>query len=272
MLLPFADRPPTDSEIERLRLILSTYQDGSGMLAPKRGHLPIWMTHNNAITLPGWRDFERVVAATFGGIGTESKFIYDVILKSDKTPAEVIGISCKMRKELTKMLKKGQASIEVANASGEFWDTIKQKTNLTEADYMSQPERIGAVLLGVVGEWHRNADSHAWGQISAQKSLFLNLLWNDRTGDYRLLQFPIQLPDPSTLTWSVDGRRLIGRNESDILFEWYGHSGGQLKYYPPISQAVWISENLRLEPLQSPRGDLLVDKAAAYFPEKWPLL
>ena len=44
--IPFVDRKPSNAEIERIRLILSTYQDGSGMLAAEGG-----------LTLPGWRDF-----------------------------------------------------------------------------------------------------------------------------------------------------------------------------------------------------------------------
>gem|GEM_PF-7109263 len=33
MSLPLIDRPPTPLEVEKLRLVLSTYQDGSGQLA-----------------------------------------------------------------------------------------------------------------------------------------------------------------------------------------------------------------------------------------------
>ena len=54
--LAFVQRHPTAGELERLRLILSTYQDGSGMLVLKDG-----------TTIPGWRDFERAVAIAFGG-------------------------------------------------------------------------------------------------------------------------------------------------------------------------------------------------------------
>ncbi len=49
MTVPFVTRNPTDKEIEKFRLILSTYQDGSGMLKRKDR------------TLPGWRDFERSI-------------------------------------------------------------------------------------------------------------------------------------------------------------------------------------------------------------------
>jgi hypothetical protein len=84
MPLIFVDRKPTRNEFEKFRLIFSTYQDGSGMLA-RRGK-----------TLPGWRDFERSVAYAFGGIATENKYIYDVLLLAqDKS---YVGVSCKMRK------------------------------------------------------------------------------------------------------------------------------------------------------------------------------
>lgn len=43
--------PLTLNQIEKLRLLLSTCQDGTGQLAAQNG-----------LTLPGWRDFERAVA------------------------------------------------------------------------------------------------------------------------------------------------------------------------------------------------------------------
>ena len=69
MSIPFVDRPPSSTEIEKFRLVLSTYQDGSGMLV------------RQGFTLPGWRDFERTVATVFGGVNSESKFIYDVLIE-----------------------------------------------------------------------------------------------------------------------------------------------------------------------------------------------
>ena len=64
-------RTPTKNEVERIRLILSTYQDGSGMLHQKGGS-----------TLPGWRDFERTVAIVFGGEAQENKDIFDVLIQT----------------------------------------------------------------------------------------------------------------------------------------------------------------------------------------------
>ena len=64
--LPFVDRAPTDSEVERIRLVLSTFQDGTGM--------------NDGGRRPGWRDFERAVAVVLNADAPESKFVFDVLL------------------------------------------------------------------------------------------------------------------------------------------------------------------------------------------------
>jgi hypothetical protein len=63
-------------------------------------------------------------------------------------------------------------------------------------------------------------------------------------------------------------RRINGDDELGTLFEWYGESGGQLKYYPLASSALWASEQFRLEPLRETEYGVLA-KATAYFPELW---
>ena len=52
------------------------------------------------------------------------------------------------------------------------------------------------------------------------------------------------------------------------MIEWYGESGGQLKYYPLASEALWRSPVFELERIPSGRSSLL-EKAALYFPELW---
>jgi hypothetical protein len=47
----FTGSIPTAGKIEKLRLILSTFQDGTGQLVFETGR-----------SLPGWRDFERAAA------------------------------------------------------------------------------------------------------------------------------------------------------------------------------------------------------------------
>jgi hypothetical protein len=261
MSVIFADRLPEPFEIERFRLIFSTYQDGSGMLIP--GSMRSWMNQNNVKSIPGWRDFERAVALAFDGRALESKYIYDVLLPDLDDPSISVGVSCKMRKELRAVERSGRVNIELSNAAGEFWDTIKRETQLNENTYSSDPALIGAVLVSTVERWHE-----AIG-VDNSRSFFLTLQWDEPTGYYQLFQFPIDLPSASTLMWSVAGRRLIGRDGAGVLFEWYGFSGGQLKYYPPIAQARWISDRFTLEPLPNDLDDVLLNKAATYFPGSW---
>jgi len=82
MPVALAERPPTPQKFERFRLILSTYQDGTGMLAAANGR-----------TLPGWRDFERAIALTFSGSAAENKDIFDVRLPDLTRPGIHFGIS-----------------------------------------------------------------------------------------------------------------------------------------------------------------------------------
>lgn len=113
--LPLIDRPPTPNEIEQLRLILSTYQDGSGMLNRQRETEPA--------TLPGWRDFERATALALDGLAIESKWVYDVVLRAKNRPW--YGIDCKMRSLLADVQRKGVVSIEVSNAASDFWNSAE---------------------------------------------------------------------------------------------------------------------------------------------------
>lgn len=265
----FAERFPTQQEFERFRLVLSTYQDGSGMLAIK-GSRREWITRNRAKTLPGWRDFERSVAIAFDGIAVESKYVYDVLLANQGIQGAFFGVSCKMRGELRKAQRIGRASIELSNAAGEFWDAIKHQSGLTEETYDSDPNLIGKILIDQVNHWHRSEDVVNSGKIETTNSLFLNLLWDEQSGEYQLFQFPIKLTDPADISWQVKGRRLVGIDQvGGILFEWYGFSGGQLKYYPAIELANWHSERFSLEPLPESNRHVILEKAASYYEVAW---
>lgn len=256
MSLPFVHRDPTFQELERFRLILSTYQDGTGML--KDGDK----------TLPGWRDFERSVAVAFDGQALESKWIYDVLLPAQSLIGVQYGISCKMRGMLRAVEKQNRVTVEVSNATGEFWDAIKE-AGLTQENYHTDPQLAGEMLVHVVEQWHLKASVQNGGAIDMDKSFYLILQWDRKTRRYQLFQYPVDLPDPNSLHWQVQGRRLIGRDNDGILFEWYGLSGGQLKYYPLTADALWQSPIFSLEPLPDGLGNALKQKASAYFPGLW---
>ncbi len=221
-------------------------------------------------TLPGWRDFERTVAAVLGGTTLESKFIYDVLIEIGQG-RDPIGISCKMRGTLRDVQRKNHVTIELSNASGEFWDAIKER-GITQESYHMYPDQIGSILIDIVEGWHGSVGIENWGPIDTSRSFFLTLQWDKNSGMYQLFQYPIDLPDPTQLCWEVTKRRLIGTDSLGRLFEWYGLSGGQLKYYPSVDWASWHSEPFALEPLPDDLELGLQNKAKLYFPEKWDRL
>lgn len=256
------DRPPTEREVEKLRLILSTYQDGTGD-----------KVKGISQTVPGWRDFERAVALAFKGEAKESKAIFDVLLPSEDRPDVKYGLSCKKRGELNKIERTGRVYFELSNSEGKFWDCLRAR-GIDQSNYRDRPLEVGVSLIEEVERWHHAISIEQGGFVDITKSSYLVLLWN-RAGDYQLHQFPLAMPNPRELNWYFPakkggdiGRRIAGDDDSGRLFEWYGESGGQLKYYPLASTAIWSSEVFQLEPL----GDIeygILKKATAYFPEKW---
>ena len=283
---------PTSEQVERLRLILSTYQDGTGMLSPKpkksgkRKKLTDNIETVEDRNLPGWRDFERAVAAAFDGKVQESKHVFDVIVPS-KDNEESYGISCKMLGELSKSIdktnragrfQKGRVSTEMANAAKSFWSRIKAR-GIDESTFRENPTESGIALVDLVTTWHNAASLEG---INLSKSFYLVLEWDGVGKAYQLFQYSLQLPDPRNLKWHfpfVTGKggeqkqalRLSGDDEFGTIFDWYSGSGGQLKYYPLTEDALWYSEKFQLEPL--PKSEDLkygiLAKAKAYFPDKW---
>jgi len=225
------------------------------------------------LTLPGWRDFERAVALAFNGEAQESKAIFDVLIPSTSAPGIKYGLSCKMRRELNKILRTNRVSLELSNSAGQFWAYLRAK-GINQSNYQKRPFDVGQSLLEVVDRWHQAVSIVHGGVVDLSKSSYLVLSWN-RSKLYQLHQFPVVHANPDSLSWHFPtnksggaGRRLVGSDSTGTLFEWYGESGGQLKYYPSANEAIWASDQFELEPL----GDIeygVLKKAAAYFPRKW---
>lgn len=263
----FAQRPPTEAEFARFRLLFSTYQDGTGMLAVK----------NSRMTLPGWRDFERAVALAFGGVASENKDVMDVRLPNPAQADAFYGISCKMRRELKRVRRDGRVTIELSNAARAFWDRLGD-VGITVENYQTRAREVGSVLINLVREWHASTNTASGGDIDLARSYYLTLMWS-ADGEYQLHQFPIELPNPDQIHWHcpmIKSRGVFklsdairGDDGTGTIFEWYGQSGGQLKYYPKVSDAVWRSDVFRLEPLPPDTRHGLIAKAEAYFPNLW---
>jgi hypothetical protein len=256
MSIVFIDRSPTGAEVEKLRLILSTYQDGTGMLSVTGGK-----------TLPGWRDFERSVALCFGGIALESKAIYDVLLP-DPNRKFNYGISCKMRNTLRQVDKDGRVTIELSNAAGEFW-ALLEPLGINQQNYAQHANTVGKSLIERVERWHYQVDVNNGGSVDTAQSIHLSLQYDARNLNYQLFHFPILLPKPETISWEISGRHLVGKLDEKTIIEWYGLSGGQLKYYPHYSSAVWMSDKFTLEPIPENTDSGIMNKVLIYFPHKW---
>ncbi len=267
--VPLADRPPSQNEFERFRLIFSTYQDGTGMLAGPGGR-----------TLPGWRDFERSIALALGGIPSESKDIFDVRLADPSRTDVFFGGSCKMRRELSGIDRHGRATIELSNSAHKFWDHLNTK-GIVQSNYKEHGPAVGAALLELVTKWHLLASVDNGGNVDLTKSCYLTLSWT-KDGWYQLHQFSLELPNPKLLEWVFPTYRkneellvanhLKGSDADGGVFDWYGESGGQLKYYPQVSNAVWESHRFMLEQLPDDRQHGLLHKVESYFPSQWSAL
>jgi hypothetical protein len=239
-------------------LILSTFQDGTGMLRIK------------GRSLPGWRDFERAVAIAVGGTAQESKAVFDVQLTApaaERRPR--YGVSCKMRSELRRIERDGRVTIEVSNAASEFTDAVRA-AGVAEDGLSHGAAAAGTAIASVVRGWHNACSHHSGGDTDVEKSCYLVLLWDRATLDYQLFQFRLDLWDPAGLVWSVPqgARRLCGHDGKGNLIEWYFGSGGQLKLYPLAAHATWQSARFQLEPLP-PRVEPMAARAASYFPAQW---
>ena len=227
-------------------------------------------------TLPGWRDFERAVALAFSGIGPENKAIFDVLLTDAEQTSVKYGLSCKMRKELNRISRDGRVTVELSNSAGQFWDQLALQ-NIFVANYKEKPKEVGATLINLVRRWHQTAAPDRQSLLDLSQSSYLVLSWNTLE-HYQLHQFSLTLPNPEDLTWyfptnkTKDGetaaRHINGDDADGRVFEWYGESGGQLKYYPKAAAALWQSEVFTLEPLPDIEHGVLA-KTASYFPALW---
>src|SRR5437588_11278682 len=108
------------------------------------------------------------------------------------------GISCKMRRELNRVIKgDGRITMELSNSSKKFWDYLVKK-GICKADYKHIPDEIGVSLVELVNSWHQAESMAISGKIDLNKRFYLVLSWS-KQGQYQLHQFPLILPDPHTL-------------------------------------------------------------------------
>lgn len=248
-LQPVRDAPMTDKQVERLRILLSTYLDGSGQ------------TKSGGLSYPGYRDFERCTAIALGGETTEDKGIYDVIVDVDDYD-KPFGIDCKMAQERPR--KRECSFMELSNSSAKFHAALKENG---VSNWRADPERTGRISVGTVLSWHGMVSD----EVDIDRSKYLVLERDKSWSTFRICCFDTSfLNRLDEVTWFESGRSIRGtvriKGAEHLLWEHYLESGGQLKVHPPYSWADWITGDFQLE--QPPRVSR-EERAEEYFSDLW---
>jgi hypothetical protein len=227
---------PSGDKINQLRLILSTFRDGSGQ--EQRG--------NNSY--PGWRDFERSTATWLKGRTTENKAVFDVLVDD-------YGVSCKMSTS-TKPDEADHVLMEITNSQRRIWDHL----NSLSIDPVTHPERAGPAIVSLVKSWHVKEVSNL------DQSVYLSLVHDPSYTKYRLHAFSLDCGDPHSLRWVHRGKSIsaFAEDRKRAIWQWYGWSGGQLKYLPQMNTALWSSHTFTLN---TPLQETLLDKTRRLWGE-----
>ncbi|QZY85277.1 hypothetical protein K7G68_11625 (plasmid) [Micrococcus luteus] len=251
--MAYRDRPLNAEEMEALRLVLSTYRDSSGQNQTKYG------------SMPGFRDFERGLASVLGGTAAENKGVFDIIVTpSDGSTA--FGISCKMARFAPKA--QNAAFVELSNAAAKFRAHLLER----QINWATDPMLAGPAIIELVTKWHTD-DANEHG-LDLDKSAYAVLSRSSDWSTYQLSTFPLDLYGFNPIggiAWTATTKRIDGHvainGQPHLLWQWYPTSGGQLKWWPPLSWATWSTEPFTLEepPLVRP-----VERAEEYFPDLWP--
>ena len=254
LLLPIRDRPMDPAEIERMRLLLSTFRDGSGQFVKSIGGY-----------MPGYLDFERATALVCDGDTSEDKGIFDVAVPApDGLP---YGVSCKM--SISQPAAHNAGFMELSNSQQKFSDEFRR----LGISWRRQPRKAGPAVVDLVMKWHWDVAQ----QFDIPGSRYLVLSHDRKWEKFQLLCYPLSLTRANPYTevdWRIEGHgrsTLTGyishRDRCHPLWRLYQNSGGQLKYYPPLEWAEWKSLPFRLEqpPIKS-----IVEKVNEYFPGMWP--
>lgn len=264
MAVPFVTRNPTAEEVERLRLALSTFTDGSGMLSRPDGK-----------SAPGWRDVERAVADVLGGVGTEDKGVFDVYIPDPDRPGVDYGLSIKTKQlsNFGDLSSTGRVYMELSNSPAKLWAPLISK-GIKEDSFAKREHAdiIGPTLVATVTSWHNEAHAehptrYPGRTLDLAGSIYLVLSYS-KAAKYQWHSFSLALPTNSI--WSFRSARSVKGNDGNVptetVIDWYGMSGGQLKYYPRASAALFSSPVFKLEQAEATS---LSAKAGRLWPGPW---
>lgn len=271
MGLSFSTRNPSYKEVELLRHMLATFRDGSGNQRDK-----------DLFTYADWRQVERCFAELLNGDSGEDKSIFDVIALDDEDDSTAYGYSIKSKAlsktDFGKLGSGGRVYMEIANSPAKFWAEITELHGLTEANFRrnESPKEIGDTVLKTVMRWHEegkeffDSNNESGAILNLEKSCYLCITSsNEKSVNNRKFQvhsFPLIYPDG--IVWKYkSGSCLCGYDPDEptkVLVDWYGVSGGQLKYYPKATSATFCTEVFTIP--TAPKTMSIYEKAIEYFP------
>lgn len=273
----FFTRAPTEAELLTLSRYLATFRDGSGAEREKDGS-----------TRAGSRQIERCFAELLHGTTTEDKSFYDFVIESNESGGIAIrGASVKSKtKEINaQSLEAGKAMrahLEISNSNSKDW-ALCAKHGLFHKDFGDDEhaETFGRLMLERQIADREQAEAYVVSQgkgvkrtFITKESVFISVLYTKpkaRTGErqWMVSVFPIKLPQPARWAFrapksaSRGSRALVGYDEDGgNLYEWYGLSGSQFKYFPKLTSRLWGSP---LFTLPKPVVESLPARAAKMF-------
>lgn len=263
-MIPFIHRDPTDTESILLKLLISSFGDGSGQEKDSFG------------TRAGWRDLERVIADLTNGEALEKKHVFDVLIKDTEDNTVIYGISVKSKclgrnKKIETLDKEGRVYMELTNSPAKLWAPLKQK-DISEENYGNEDfaNEIGNSILYTVHSWYQNSGIDG---IDLDNSVHLVFSYgkpvkSNEPRKYQVHVFELGFPDG--IIWTFHSKSCLRgfdpKYPNEVLFDWYGLSGGQLKYYPRASEAKYKSFIFQT---LNPAEISLRKRVEKYWPDEW---
>lgn len=239
----FLTRPPTDAELTLLKKFLASYRDGSGNLRESDGS-----------SRAEFRQIERCFAELLHGTTTENKAFYDFVVQSNENGGVAVrGASIKSKEHehlhsYSTQTATMRSYLELSNSAAKDW-TMCRERGLSEQIFRDggSANEFGRAILD------RQRIERETSQLTYLNSLpgsnksfvetdcvYISVLYSPMVRgerSYLVSSFHAVLPEPAV--WSFKGRRLVGKDASDlVIYEWYGLSGGQFKYYPKLSDRL----------------------------------
>ena len=271
MSIAFIDNEPDCRELQRIRLCLSSFCDGSGQEREQEGG-----------TRPGWRDFERVFAETLGGYAQENKEVFDILINSHDEKETDYGISVKSKElpinNFDNLDNGKRVYMELSNSPAKFWEAL-HPLGISEDDFRggNHPKVIGETVLKVVEDWHASASvNHRQTKLrnlNLEKSIHLVVSYSKISArrpirSYQIHSFPLTFP--KDIIWKFSSPKCLRgydpKHPQEAIIDWYALSGGQLKYYPKATTCLFKTTKFEL---MKPPVLLVSEKASRYWPEIW---